>query len=274
MKTKTNLESIGFRDVAFWQPNGELLQHVGDNPNEWDALLAVQRALYAFVLDEKVCYIGKTSQNLKVRFVGYCNPGRTQQTNYRCNKKIKECLANGETVRILVFHDMGHLRWDEYMIDLPAGLETSLIRAFVPAWNTPRGEQKISESEELESLALPSERPREKMGQPSLQVAAVDPKPSFNIELGRTYYRSGFINVPMASDQYLGKDGESIAVYLGSENEVIESTINRTANQNRTVRISRNTRPIAEWFQGHFKLGDTVSGSILSPNKLLLRSKG
>ena len=52
--------------------------------------------LYAFVSEGKIKYIGKSVQYLKARMNGYKNPGPTQNTNIKNNKKIKEILKNGK----------------------------------------------------------------------------------------------------------------------------------------------------------------------------------
>ncbi len=273
VKNRADLESIGFRDLASWQFQNEVLKHVGDNPDEWDARLDVQRALYAFVVEEEVCYIGKTAQNLKTRFAGYCSPGKDQQTNLRCNEKIKERLRSGKGVRILVFHDRGNLQWGDYRFDVAAGLENSLINAFEPPWNSGGRQKKISESEELERSVLPGGS-EDGAKASEVQFTTTDPSKTFKVELGKTYYYSGFINVPKGLEVNLGDDREDVAICLGSEGDVIVSVINRTANQNGAVRICRNTKPIAAWYQKHFKVGDSVSISILSRNKLLLRLNG
>ena len=61
--------------------------------------------LYAFISEGNVNYIGKTIQPLKGRMYGYENPGPTQLTNIRVNKKIGELLSQGKPVgKFLIAH--------------------------------------------------------------------------------------------------------------------------------------------------------------------------
>lgn len=107
----------------------------GEKATVNDVLVDTPNALYAFVRSDAVQYIGKTTQSVRKRFAGYRNPGQDQRTNLRCNAKIKEVLVAGGEVRILVFTPIPDLRYGDYDINLAAGLEDSLIKAFEPPWN-------------------------------------------------------------------------------------------------------------------------------------------
>jgi hypothetical protein len=92
----------------------------------------------------------------------------------------------------------------------------------------------------------------------------------FQIELGTAAFTNGIINAPVAVDSALGKDGEPFMVYLGSAaNGGIPYQINRTANQNGAVRITGGNA-VARWFQAHFKQGEKVVATILTPNEVFL----
>jgi hypothetical protein len=60
----------------------------------------------------------------------------------------------------------------------------------------------------------------------------------------------------------------------GGKTERVDSFINRTANENGSVRIIGNNASIANWFQKHFRQEDVVIGEVWSPNRVLLRSEG
>jgi hypothetical protein len=61
-----------------------------------------------------------------------------------------------------------------------------------------------------------------------------------------------------------------VIVYLGTQFEQVDSSINRSANMNGSVRIVGNNRRIADWFQQHFKLGDVVEAAVQDPQHILL----
>lgn len=131
------LVSIGFENAARWELDAEgEIKHVGDNQGSWDNLVTIfPQALYAFCVDGSVMYVGKTVSTLRVRFRGYRFPGETTLTNRHCNEKIKESLAAGRAVRILVFPNRIPLMWGVYPINMAAGLEDALIDDLQPDWN-------------------------------------------------------------------------------------------------------------------------------------------
>lgn len=131
------LVRIGFEDVASWRLDGGKIAAVGDDSAYWQKLSEkFPQALYAFCVDGTVKYIGKTVSTIKGRFQGYRNPGnRKDGPNVRCNTEIKQCLAIGNVVRILVMPNRSPLRWDRFEINITAGLEDALIDEFQPDWN-------------------------------------------------------------------------------------------------------------------------------------------
>lgn len=129
------LLAIGLEDAARWQIDGKKLKTVGDKKARWRNLCDVPNTLYAFNSGEEVLYIGKTTQTLKKRFVGYCDPGNGRATNYKCHKGIRELLSRGEEVRILVLPSDSSLKWNGIKTNLAAGLEDNLVKTFKPKWN-------------------------------------------------------------------------------------------------------------------------------------------
>lgn len=129
------LLAIGLEDAARWQIDGKKLKTVGDKKARWRHLCAVPNTLYAFCCGDEVLYIGKTTQTLAKRFVGYCDPGNGRATNYKCHKGIRELLSQDKEVRILVLPSDPSLKWNGIEINLAAGLEDSLVETFRPKWN-------------------------------------------------------------------------------------------------------------------------------------------
>lgn len=90
------LFKIGFQKAGSWKiVNGNLI-------NELTFMRDTKNNLYAFVSNEKIKYIGKTTMPLYKRMYGYQNPGPTQTTNIGNNQRIKECLNKGQSIDILV----------------------------------------------------------------------------------------------------------------------------------------------------------------------------
>ena len=281
------LQNIGFRDIGKWVPadNGNI-DYVLDGANATAdrALLDVRNALYAFVVDDRVSYIGKTARSIKKRFVGYCNPGKTQQTNWRCHGNIKGLLKIGENVRILVFTPISDLRYGDFQIDLAAGLEEALIVSFSPPWNGREGKRPITEEAEreatdeaevaLDEVVSPGKRlPASADARTQSSAQSTQPQATFQIRLGSAYYNQGLINPGVEASERLGEHGDPVIVYLGNESEQINSVINRTANANGSVRVVGNNRSIAKWFQTNFKPGDVVQAKVQDAQHILLLSR-
>lgn len=125
-----SLKTIGFSKVGLWALNREQLQlH----------LIAGQKlkpALYAFIADEKILYVGKTSRYLPKRLYHYQKPGPTQSTNIRMNNNLREYLKQFKVVEIYAFGDQDKQKIGDFELDIPAGLEDDIIRKTRPIWNS------------------------------------------------------------------------------------------------------------------------------------------
>lgn len=129
MKKLDRIKAIGFTAAGSWKlVEGVLIFELND-------LAPARNVLYAFVVDDELMYVGKTVQPLRSRMAGYKNPGSTQSTNIKNNGKIRECLAHNQRVEILVLPDNGLLHYGGFHVNLAAGLEDSLVRELLPAWN-------------------------------------------------------------------------------------------------------------------------------------------
>jgi len=148
--TKQSLLKVGFEDMARWESVGSTLNHIGDSRPGWRRATAFPQALYAFCDGDEVLYIGKTTKSLSKRFIGYCNPVKSQQTNPKCHERIQKFLKRGREVRIVVLLNEIPLAWGEFPINVPAGLEDALVAAFNPPWNGSGKDRKLTETEELE----------------------------------------------------------------------------------------------------------------------------
>jgi hypothetical protein len=92
--------------------------------------------LYAFVVSNKVMYVGKSKRTLQERMNNYKNNDASQTTNVKNSVKIKNCIDKNTDVNIYAFSDPRLLCYGRFFINLPAGLEDSIIEALQPEWNT------------------------------------------------------------------------------------------------------------------------------------------
>jgi len=123
------LLEIGFQYAGKWTNYNDNLDfeliNFSDNKN----------ILYAFIVDKRIMYIGKSKRTLYKRMYNYKKNDETQSTNINNNLRIKEFLSNGKTVEIYVFVDKGLLSYGNFSINLSAGLEDSIIEIIQPEWN-------------------------------------------------------------------------------------------------------------------------------------------
>ena len=123
------LINIGFRKVGEWKALRESI-----SPELFN-LANASNILYAFISNDEVLYVGKTTQSLKKRMYGYQNPGPTQFTNIKGHKLLLKLLANGRRVDIYALPDDGLHHVGDFHLNLAAGLEDSIISTLKPKWN-------------------------------------------------------------------------------------------------------------------------------------------
>jgi hypothetical protein len=91
--------------------------------------------------------------------------------------------------------------------------------------------------------------------------------PSFQLRLEDSYWSKGFFNVGVDNQKWVTMTDGPIDLYLGNETVPITGRVSRSANQNATPRIHGN-KPLADFFQVHYKRGDSVKIEILSPTSM------
>ena len=95
------LREIGFRKTGrFHRQDGKLVLELEPAADDGPAL-------YAFVLQGEVMYVGKTARKLKQRMYNYFNPGPTQPTNTRIRKLLGDALDFNDEVQIWGLIDDG-----------------------------------------------------------------------------------------------------------------------------------------------------------------------
>jgi len=123
------LVSLGFERAGRWFWEGKDLNfELNQHSKEKDIL-------YAFIVDGKVKYIGKTLQTLHKRIYFYKNCGPSQRTNIRVREKIRTCLKQGSQVLIYALVQKMPLMYQDIAINIAAGIEDNLIAHVNPEWN-------------------------------------------------------------------------------------------------------------------------------------------
>jgi len=245
------LINIGFQCAGHWELVDSSLALVVER------YARSTNVLYAFVSDGIVKYIGKTTQQFKVRMQGYITPGRNQTTNIRNNEKIIRLLQDGVAVDIFVLPDNGLLHYGDFHINLAAGLEDSLISVINPDWNGGKGSEikVVEESKYLTDQGM----------------FLYENRVTFDQVLEKTYYKSGFFNVKSEFSDLFGGDGDTIEIYVYSSNEPILGYINRTANKNGSPRIMGGVE-LRDWFQKNLNEMDLVKVQVISPVSIHIRA--
>ncbi len=259
------LLKIGLKKVGDWILEGQntkcILEALEDTPN----------ILYAFISEGNVNYIGKTTRPLKRRMYGYQNPGPTQITNIRVNRKIKELLSQGKPLEIYALPDNGLLYYGDFHINLAAALEDSIIQTMNPPWNGPEKGKSESAAKKNHSIneTFPDQAP-EQIPPTSTEAKLSDNLiPIFKLRMRQTYYYKGFFNVTREFDRYVGENETVIEFHLFDSDVVLHGKINRTANLNGTARIMGG-KELRNWFQTHFNIEDFIAVEFLTPNSVKL----
>lgn len=241
MDIKQRLREIGFKYIGSWikKEKNQLLY-------ELTYASDVNNVLYAFVSDEELLYLGKTTQNLSNRFKGYIMPGISQTTNIRNNYELIKLLNLNKIIEIWLFEDRGLMSYGGFQVNLAAGLEDSLIRELKPKWNGRRLKQQEKQIINL-NIEL-NESPMQQM-------------PRYELTLHTTYYNWNCINISGLFSQFLGEDKQAIEIYVEDEMYPIDiAKIDRQANKGSSVRIRPDgSKNLKQWFHKNLKLLDVVS---------------
>lgn len=252
------LADIGFEKVGRWVLVGDQIEL------ELTSLASAERVLYAFISNDDVMYIGKTTRALENRLCGYKYPGPTQSTNIKNNSNIRETLFNGGDVEIWALADRGQLQVGEFKVNMAAGLEDDLINKIRPPWN---GRDATSDKKPPKPRTSGNAAIDPKL--PALNVDAAKPKTfeqngdQFEFLLRKTYYDQGFFNVGVNFESLFADDGAPIEIRLGAGEQFVNGYVNRSANTNKTPRIMGG-QELRNWFQRNFKINGPVQVDVLS----------
>jgi hypothetical protein len=129
MSELDHIIDLGFIQIGEWFLSSSKLNfQLFNNRNETNVL-------YAFTSKEDVLYVGKTTQTIYRRMMGYKSPGPTQRTNIRNHANIQDLLEKTERVNIYALIEEDEYFFKGFRLNLAAGLEDSVINALRPAWN-------------------------------------------------------------------------------------------------------------------------------------------
>lgn len=140
----------------------------------------------------------------------------------------------------------------------------------LPATGKP-GARLVTDSEMVEHETLPwPEITPDTMRH--MSMPSNDKNVSFTKVLGKSYYSKGFINIPIDQSKELGPHETRLVFFLGRDNPVtVETKIDRKANLNGSPRL-HGGKKVAQWFQDHFREGDTLHATIVSENEIVLET--
>jgi len=256
------LFEIGFAPAGYWRLEGDVLRL------ELTNMIEHRNVLYAFISDDDVLYVGKTTKTLRRRMASYLKPGSTtQSTNIRNNAAITGLLRAGKPVEILALPDLGLHRLGEFRINYAAALEDSIIQTLAPPWN---GRRSQTESVLWGGTEEDDAADEELEGNPEIaQVgdALSACPPAFSFVLQPTYLKSGFFNVTMENQHLFPQESGSLDIYCGPERYLVKGRFDRTANTNRTPRVHGFT-PLRDWFQRNYESMQSVTVTVLGSSAI------
>ncbi|MEI7695350.1 MAG: GIY-YIG nuclease family protein [Chlorobium sp.] len=266
------LLEIGFQKVGNWciDIDNELVFRLTDMYDD-------NNIIYAFTSDNDIKYIGKTTQPLNRRMVGYQRPGRTQTTNIKNHAFIKDLLNKGKVVDIFALRDNGFFHYGSYHINLAAGLEDGLIAAIKPDWNRSPSLPLINTIKKgvIKEAINTSDRTsnivdvilRNISNDSACNALTQSKSICYNLILHKTYFNKGFFNVGVEYARHFGNDLEKINIFCNGENVMIIGHINRSANKNNTPRIMGGVQ-LKRWFQQNVGINGKFCLEILSPTSI------
>jgi hypothetical protein len=192
------LLNLGFEHQGEWLLNNGSL--------DYNIMQSMENCslLYCFAVNDVPKYIGVTRKGLNNRMYQYKNPSVSQTTNSRINNSLREILTQSR-VQIYTLLDNGQLQVAGFQVNIAFGLEQTLITEYNPEWNL------MGRHTQLNNVI---ENPVEQV--------------NFGIRLVPTYKTQGFINIPVAYEEYFGMDYDIINVRFN--NQVFEGNINRRSN--------------------------------------------
>jgi hypothetical protein len=175
-ETLSRLLAIGFKPAGKWLLANNVLRLTLE-----PAVMHEQNVLYAFTVNGTLAYIGKTTQSLLKRMQGYRSPASTADrggsTNIKNNRNIVQALSSGAVVDIYVLHALPSQLHGEFIVNLSAGLEDSLISALTPPWNGRRAAVNASNSVNFQTPSPEDTSPVKPVSSTALHLSRTPAQP-------------------------------------------------------------------------------------------------
>ncbi|WP_018478142.1 GIY-YIG nuclease family protein [Pontibacter roseus] len=125
------LTQLGFNPIGKWFLINEHYLQFSFLNESWRE----KNALYSFIIDNEIKYIGLSPTTLGSQMYKYKRPDLTQIINVEIRSLIVESLEQNIPVSILSYPDNRLLNYAGYNISLTAGIKGSLINELQPSWN-------------------------------------------------------------------------------------------------------------------------------------------
>jgi hypothetical protein len=213
--------------------------------------------LYAFVSNDKLKYLGKTTKTLESRMKGYRKPGPTQYTNIRINGLISKTLQASQEVFIYVLVGTDLCEYKGHKVSLAAGLEDIFIRELNPEWNY-HGKKKIST--QVEEINEINEYELIMSKNQSSRIISIAP-------FTKSYLQCNFFNVPKKYSDLFGINDSAIRIEF--DNKVIIGRIDRKNVTSGAPRIYCGVE-YHQWVNSNYKISDKMEIEIISPISIKL----
>ncbi|MFT8542753.1 GIY-YIG nuclease family protein [Acetobacter orientalis] len=251
------LLKIGFRKIGSWSliDNYLTLQTMDFAPHG--------NALYVFVADGIPMYVGKTTRGIQKRLREYVKPGLTQSTNIRNKGLLEKTLNAGKSIEIFFLPDDGLVQYGDFIFNVAAALEDSIIQVLAPPWNGGKKENEFIgvKKQNLVGQAIATAGVDVADSMLPLEIPS---QASFELKLYKAYYQSGFFNVGVSHAKLFGNDGEKLTIFLGNSRVPVQGSINRTANKNGSPRLMGYTKT-RDWLRENIGLNNYFTVRVLSP---------
>jgi len=265
--------------------NNTLAIEIMKNENASNILYAIVVVNGEDIADWNVIYIGHTRKSFKNRMYGY-KKGNGIAVNNRIHDKIKEILNQDKEVKIYCMTDHFNMRTNNLYIDIPAGIEYSLISYYKdynekynhpPLLNIAGNENFIRINETIIEILEKEEKCEENDTYIEAELINTDYTDSFNYVLNPTYWDAPFMNIPTKLSNYFGEHQETVTLYIFKDNILIKSifsSINRNAVKNGTPRLFFKADDgiwFQKWKHKNFNKGASIEIGIPYKNTLIIK---
>lgn len=124
----TGLTTGGFQEAGYWELDL-------DGRPRLTGQAPIEPGVYAFIVNDMICYVGAAQRGLRARLHRYANLKNRGTVAVRIRKLIAGQLRLGGEVKVLAIVAPRTVPWEGLPVNLIAGLEEGLIRETQPAWN-------------------------------------------------------------------------------------------------------------------------------------------